>query len=181
MKKLNLSFLFIMVFFLTSCGFIGGGDCPESMVGGPSCGDGDGPGSGVLAKVEDTLFVGSCANDTAACSEEISPVSDDGETVVYHVQKSVTYTWEVCVIHPGVSGRLIDVYIGFLDSGGRGSGDVRTVFDESTRPSPVCFSASFSFGEEIGGFYTVYQIVEGQGDLQEGNMMSKSIYFQVVS
>ena len=181
MKKLNLSFLFIMMFFLTSCGLIGGENCPESMVGGPSCGDGDGPGPGVLARVEHALFVGSCANNTAACSEENAPVSDDGGTAVYHVQKSVTYTFEVCIIHPGVPGRLIDVYIAFPSHDGGGFSRVIEVFDESTRPSPVCFSSSFYFEEGIGGSDTGFQILEGQGDLRDANDMGKRTFFDVVS
>ncbi len=179
LNLLNLLFLFIMMFFLAACGLFKG-NCPESMVGGPSCGDGDGPGPGVLAKVEHALFVGSCANNTVACSEEIAPVSDDGGTAVYHIQRSVTYTFEVCVIHPEVPGRLIDVDIGFPMHGG-GFNGVMEVFDEGTRPSPVCYSASFSYPGDHGGSDTGFQILEGQGDLRDANDMGKRISFHVVS
>lgn len=157
--------------------------CLETGVG-LSCGTGPGPGPTVRATVSHRAYIGDCPTDPVGCSGELEMTSDPavlaqapGMDEVRPIRKGQTYTSRVCVVHPEVPGRKIDLTVGFPVGGP----SQWIVFDEGNPAfrSPFCVGASFSHNTN-GGRGGMAQFVEGRGDLREPTEIKIRFGFIVV-
>lgn len=184
-KMVSVFFIIVAAAALTACGMFNNPaapDCVETNVG-PACGKGggSGPGPNVKASVNFGVFIGDCVSNQNTCSGELTPTDDrsffvpDGYDEVRVIQRGQTYTYRVCVIHPEVPGRRIDLYAGVAGT------SVELVFDEGdpSKKSPVCIGRTFVNNYRNGSTNGVIQFTEGRGDLREPNDIVRKFWFKV--
>lgn len=178
-KSVSLSSLLVIVSLALAIGACGGSPTAPSGGFDPSKPVDEnnrppGPGEGVRASVQSWgVYEGDCPALAVECGKELVPTSDPAlqvpgvEKTYILVNHRQVYTLRMCVIHPGVPGRRVLMYLRAVmnNTSTQGLG----MFDEadSSKTSPVCAGVSFNMVIPGGGGVT--NTATGEAKFEEGS------------